>query len=143
MKTFLKYLSVFLLGVLITQTPDLVYIYGQSVESKYQKSECADKGIGKNECHFNVYHDKFVQENPKLDRIKTYLILGQGPAYWVLTGRCSNKIFYNPSATKDSGKITMRNYFFSRCSRLMIMASDLIFQDADQKQPFKYGQGTF
>lgn len=123
----MKILVAFLLGLAVGLAPDLASIYVDHEIGTYRKSECWDKGVKRNECEFDMYYDKFAAENPRLEKLSNYLILGEGPLYFVATGRCSNRIFYNPSATKESGKITNREYFWSRCSRLMNDASDLFF----------------
>jgi hypothetical protein len=126
----MKYLAmviVFLLGLLVSQVPDLICIYHDHIIHKYQKSECYDKGLGPNQCHFGMYFYKFREENPRLDSIGGYFLLGEGPLYFVLTRRCTEEIFYNPSATSSSGKITLREYFRSRCSSFMNQISDLLY----------------
>lgn len=131
------------LGISLTITPDLISIYDNYISNAYKAVGC--KGLEPNQCFFNQngWYDKYSTENPTLSKISKYFILGEGPLYYVLTGRCSNKIHYNPSATNGSGKMTRRNYFFSRCSRFMNDISDVIYQDADKEQDFDPNQGTF
>ncbi len=140
----MKFIVGFVAGLLLTLTPDLIKIYDDHVMDQYQNEGCKDLPDEK-KCHFNhnKWYDRYVEENPTLNKFNSYIILGEGPLYWIVTGRCSNRIFHNPSASKDSGKITMRNYFFSRCSNYMKDISDLIFQDGDKEQPFDPDMGTF
>lgn len=143
-KLFVIVLLAFLLGLVVANLPDLIDVYSDFVISKYQKSECVDKGKGPDQCSFFDYYDKYKVDHKTLEKITGYFQLGQGPAYWVLSGRCSNKIFHNPSAApKDSGKITMRQYFWSRCSDAMKDASDLIFRDADKAAKKAMGNESF
>jgi hypothetical protein len=123
----LSLLFAFLSGILITQIPDLISIYADHTIGQYQKSECADKGKGPNDCYFDDYFDKYQKENPFLDNLHSYFLLSEGTLYWVLTKRCTEDIFYNPSATKDSGKITNREYFETNCWTFRNDLSDLIW----------------
>lgn len=133
MKTFLKYLAVFLVGVLVTQIPDLICLYTDHVEDKYVRATCAGKSP--EACDFFEYFPKFEADHATLNKVRTYFLMGEGPVYFVLSGRCSNGLFHNSNAApKLSGKITLRNYFFSRCSHAMNAASDIIFRDADKEQ---------
>jgi len=109
----------FLFGILVTQVPDAVGLYGDFVTNSIKPQEC----------HFDVFHNKFAAENPKLLKAIYYFQLGGGPLYWIGSGRCSNRTFYNPSATREfSGKITSRNYFYSQCSHFYNDVSDLFFK---------------
>ena len=135
MKTLLKYLAAFLVGVLLTQIPDLISLYADHTIGKYQKMVCNDKGIGPDKCDFFQYFPLYEAAHPTLNKIHGYLLMGEGPLYFVLSSRCSNGIFYNINASPNgSGKMTKRNYFFSRCSHLMNDISDIIFQDASKEQ---------
>lgn len=128
MKTFLKYLAVFLLGTLVAFIPDAVLLYGDSVTHTYQDRYCTEKGIAKDECDFSTYFDPFKKENPKLLKAIYYFQMGESDIYYALSGKCSNKLFHNVSAVGDkSGKITLREYFVDRCSNFSIDVSDLIY----------------
>jgi hypothetical protein len=117
-----------LIGATATQIPDLVGLYDDHVTDTYQKKYCDDKKIGPDQCSFDLYFYPMQKERPKLVEFFEYFQLSEGPLYFILSGRCSNMIFHNPSAApKDTGKITNREYFFSRCSQFDQDVSDLIF----------------
>jgi hypothetical protein len=125
-----KLLIGFLLGIAAAMTPDLIALYEDHIMSQYQVDGC--KGVDPNECHFNNngWYDKFEKDHHTLSEVNSYFMLGQGPVYWVFSGRCSLKPFVNPSAVGDlSGKITNRSYFGTRCSRFMEDLSDIVFSE--------------
>ena len=127
----MKYLIGFIVGVLFVISPDLASLYSDRVSYSYKKAGC--EGLSPNECFFNKnnWYDNYTKDHPILTKIHYYFILGEGPIYWTLSGRCSKQIFYNPSATKDSGKITKREYFYDRSSKFMKEASNLIFNERE------------
>lgn len=116
------------IGMIFTQTPDLIGLYGDHLTHTYQKKYCFDKNVGPDECDFTTYFNPYETDHPKLVKIENYFQLGQGPFYYILSRRCSNRIFHNPSAApNDTGKVTLREYFFEHCSQFDQDASDLIF----------------
>lgn len=130
MKTLLIAILFLTLGVIIAEFPTVVSLYVDYQVGKYQKKNCTDKNIKKNECYFNMYYDQYSDENPRLVALDHYFIPNQDMLYFVLSGRCTNKTFYNPSASKSSGKITRREYFGTSCmSEFSINLSDLIYGD--------------
>lgn len=124
----MKLLLGILLGIFIANIPDLTALYIDHTINGYHERICKAKGLKGQDCKFDMYYDKFTEEHPDMAKIGYYFQLGEGPAYWVLSGRCSNQISYTPSA----GKIVAREYFWSRCSTFMKDASDLIYRDGDK-----------
>lgn len=123
-----KFLIGFLLGIGLLESPDLLRIYADYEIGTYQRSECYAKGFKPNDCYFNMYFYKYQKEHPMLDAAQSWLLFGEGQLYFITTRRCSNDVFYNPSATKrDSGKITNRDYFYGKCSRYALKISDVLF----------------
>lgn len=133
MKTPLKYALIMFCGILMAQIPDLADLYIERVEKKYVNAECS--GHDPKQCDFFKWYPKFENDHPKLVRTLHYFQMGEGPLYWIVSGRCSNRIFNNSNASpKLAGHITNRNYFFNRCSHMMNDLSDLIFRDGDRVQ---------
>lgn len=116
------------LGAILISTPDIVGLYSDHVISKYQKEFCKDKGIGPDQCHFSTYYDPYAKENPTLVSMDYYFQLGNGPLYYILSKRCTNRPMHNPSALGDkSGTITLREYFYTQCSKFNNDVSDLLW----------------
>jgi hypothetical protein len=129
MKKLLFALSFFLFGALFTQIPDLIGLYEDHVIHGYQDTYCAKKKIGPDKCQFYMYFYPYVKDHPTLNKMHHYFQFSEGPLYFILSGRCSKETFHNPSAApKDTGKITNRDYFYSRCSDFNMNVSDLIFK---------------
>lgn len=105
----------FLMGAITILTPDLVHLYAENVMRSYVKKYCHDKGLYRNDCYFSTFYDPYEKENPKLVEWDYYFEHTPSIFYMVITKRCTNEIFYNPSATEKSGKITKREYFKSQC----------------------------
>lgn len=130
MKTLFIAILSFTLGIATSGFPTIVGLYVDHQVRKYQKKNCTDKNIQKNQCYFNMYYDEYALENPKLVALDHYFIPNQDMLYFVLSGRCTNQIFYNPSASKSSGKISKREYFGTSCmSEFAVKLSDLIYGD--------------
>src|SRR5574337_5720 len=109
MKKVLLFLVAFIMGATLVQIPELFQLYDEHVLHTYQKKLCPDR----NTCHFGTFYDPYVKDHPTLHEISDYFILGEGPLYWILSGRCSHKPFVNVDAAgKQSGKITNREYFW-------------------------------
>lgn len=126
-KVFLA-LFLVLTGMLITQIPDLINLYADHVSHKYQDKYCKDKGIGPDQCDFSLYFYPYQKDHPKLVEMEEYFQMGNGPLYMILSGKCSTRMFHNPSAApKDTGKITLRDYFFNHCSKFDDDMDDLIY----------------
>lgn len=130
----MKYLFVLLAGVIlalsIVEFPTIISLAVDHQMAKSQKKNCHNKGIDRKDCHFNLYFDDYKENNQILNKIDSYFLPNQDTLYFVLSGRCTNQIFYNPSASKDSGKITRREYFGVSCmSRFAQTFSDLIYGD--------------
>ena len=112
------------------QVPDLVGLYEDHVIHKYQKKLCTAKGKKPENCQFDVYYDTYSKENPTLTKMGYYFQLGEGPLFYIVSGRCSHKIFNNVSAAgKESGKISQRQYFWTKCSQFDMDVSDFIFRE--------------
>jgi hypothetical protein len=125
----IKTLLILLVGMILTQIPDITGIYADWTIKKYQRQYCDD--AKPNECDFFKYFPPFEREHPTLRKIFDYFLLGEGSLYMIATKRCSNRIFYNANAAgKDSGKISMREYFRDKCSQFDLDASDLIWGPA-------------
>jgi len=126
----MKFITGFVLGALLVISPDLIMLYEERIIRLYSQKGCADlKDKTKCTWNRNNWYDKYKTDHILLNKIGNNIQLGEGPLYWILSKRCTNKIFYNISATKDSGKITNREYFSDRCSKLNIVISDFLFGD--------------
>jgi hypothetical protein len=137
MKKALSYIIVFILGALTVQVPDLIMLYNDRVMSSYRDKTCDSKNNPES-CDFFAWYETYQNDHPKLSNLDSYFIMGEGPLYMGLSGKCSNHIFHNRNAApRDSGKITNRNYFFTHCSHLAIAISDLVYRDGDKEQDFE------
>lgn len=121
--------------MLVTQIPDFIGLYADHTMHRYVDKYCTKEQRNAEKCYFGMYYDPYVREHKTLNKMSSYFLMGYGPLYWALSGRCSNQTFHNPSAApKSSGKITNRQYFFSHCSEATDALSDLIFKDGDKER---------
>jgi hypothetical protein len=128
MKKLLIYISVFLSGVLFTQIPDLISLYQDHVISTYREKDCHSKGIDDDKCKFDMFFYDYKSHHEGLNRVSNYFQLSEGTLYYVLSGRCSNRLAHGPSALgNESGKITMREYFNTQCGYFRNDLSNLIY----------------
>lgn len=116
----------FLIGMTFTQVPDFIHLYSDHVIHVYQKRECAALSKSKNNCYFEDFFPIYKKENSTLEELTSYFQGNEGILYYVASGKCTNSVFYNPSASKDSGKITAREYFWFHCTGITGDLSDLV-----------------
>lgn len=135
MKILISSILFFILGLGVSQFPDLFMLYNDHVMYTYRDKTCDSKKDPES-CDFFKWYDSYVNENPTIEKIDSYFIMGEGHLYMALSGKCSNHIFHNKNASKDSGKITNRQYFFIKCSKFSIYLSDLIYRDSDKETYF-------
>jgi len=129
MKIAISFFLGFVLSLMLTSTSDLFKFYTGPIENKYKKEYCYDKGLGPDTCDFSTWYDPYAKENPIKIKIGNYLQLGEGSLYYLMTKRCTTFPMHNVSALGDkSGTITLREYFNTKCSRLTIDLSDLIWE---------------
>ena len=127
---FLKYLTVFVLGFLFSNIPDLVGLHQDYMYKKYFKRECLDKGVNIDKCSFYTAFEPLEKEHPTMIKIYNFFMGGEGTLFYVLSGRCSHQLFHNASAAgEQSGKLESREYFLSQCFGMREELSDLIFGD--------------